>query len=224
MGPVIAVNGSPRKTWNTATLLGHALRGAESEGKETRLVHLYDLDFRGCTSCFSCKLKGGNSYGRCAVQDGLSPLLGEIPDAGALVLGSPVYLGAATGGMRSFLERLVFPYLVYDPARSSLFPGTLPTGFIYTMGADEQRVKEMGFASQFRLTELVLGRIFGVPSATFAVTDTLQFDDYGKYESSAFDPEAKARRHREVFPEECRKAFEMGRQLARAGRSALRRG
>ncbi len=217
MGSVIAINGSPRKTWNTATLLGHALRGAASEGKETGLVHLYDLDFRGCTSCFACKLKGGKSYGRCAEQDDLTPVLEEIRDADALFLGSPIYLGAATGEMRSFLERLVFPFLVYDPPRSSLFPGKLPTGFIYTMGADAARVKEMGFDTQFRLTEMFLERTFG-STETLLVTDTLQFDDYSKYVSSAFDPEAKARRHREVFPEDCKKAFQLGRRLAQAGR------
>jgi len=217
MGSVIAINGSPRKTWNTATLLEHALQGAASEGKEPELVHLYDLDFKGCTSCFACKLKGGKSYGRCAEQDGLTPVLERIGDADALILGSPIYLGAATGEMRSFLERLVFPYLVYDPPRSSLFPGKLPTGFIYTMGADEARVKEMGFDTQFRLTEMFLERTFG-SSETLLVTDTLQFDDYSKYVSSAFDPEAKARRHREVFPEDCRKAFQLGRRLGRAGK------
>ena len=40
---VIAVNGSPRKKWNTATLLENALEGAASKGAETELVHLYDL-------------------------------------------------------------------------------------------------------------------------------------------------------------------------------------
>jgi len=29
---VIAINGSPRKKWNTATLLGHALEGAALKG------------------------------------------------------------------------------------------------------------------------------------------------------------------------------------------------
>ena len=61
MKTVIAINGSPRKTWNTAMLLGHALEGAASKGAKTELVHLYDLDYKGCTSCFSCKLVGGKS-------------------------------------------------------------------------------------------------------------------------------------------------------------------
>jgi multimeric flavodoxin WrbA len=48
----IGVNGSPRKKWNTATLLKKALEGAASEGAKTALVHLYDLDYKGCISCF----------------------------------------------------------------------------------------------------------------------------------------------------------------------------
>jgi len=217
MGKVIAINGSPRKTWNTATLLEHALRGAEFAGAKTELIHLYDLDYKGCTSCFSCKLKDGKSYGKCAMKDDLTPVLERIAGADAFILGSPVYLGTATGEMRSFLERLVFPYLVYDRERSSLFPKKIQAAFIHTMGADEVRAKEMGFDVPIQLTELMLGRIFGA-SETLLVTDTLQFDDYGRYVSSAFDPAAKAQRHREAFPADCRKAYDLGIRMAQAGK------
>jgi len=54
---VMAFNGSPRKKWNTATLLEKALEGASSKGAETELIHLYDLNYKGCISCFSCKMK-----------------------------------------------------------------------------------------------------------------------------------------------------------------------
>ncbi len=64
---VFAVNGSPRKNWNTAALLSKALEGAASLGAETELIHLYDLSFKGCVSCFTCKLRGGKSYGKCVV-------------------------------------------------------------------------------------------------------------------------------------------------------------
>ena len=93
MGTVIAINGSPRKTWNTATLLEHTIKGAESAGAKTEIVHLYDLDYKGCTSCFACKLNGGPSYGKCAMKDGLTLVLERIRNADALILGSPVYLG-----------------------------------------------------------------------------------------------------------------------------------
>ena len=54
IGPmkVIAINGSPRKKWNTATLLNRSLEGAASFGAETEYIHLYDLDYQGFISCF----------------------------------------------------------------------------------------------------------------------------------------------------------------------------
>ena len=105
----IGVNGSPRKKWNTATLLERALEGAGSQGAKTELVHLYDLDYKGCISCFACKKKTGRSYGKCAVRDGLTPLLRKVTQADVIILGSPIYFGTVTGEMRSFLERLFFP-------------------------------------------------------------------------------------------------------------------
>ena len=45
--------------------------------------------------------------------------------------------------------------------------------------------------------------------------NTLQIPDYSKtdWQWTLFDPEAKKKRHEEVFPQECRKAFEMGAAL-----------
>ncbi len=40
----------------TVTMLEHALDGAASRGAETKLVHLYDIDYKGWRSCFACKL------------------------------------------------------------------------------------------------------------------------------------------------------------------------
>lgn len=214
---VLAINGSPRKHCNTATLLNKALEGAASEGAETELIHLYDLDFKGCTSCFSCKLLGGKSYGKCAYKDDLTPILEKIPEIDALILGSPIYIGAATGEMRSFLERLVYPYLVYDVQRSSLFPKKIPIGFIYTFGATESRAKEMNYQHALNLTEDLLRRIFGA-SETLYVYDTYQFKDYSKYMATSFSEEAKAKRRKEVFPIDCQKAFEMGKRFAKGRR------
>ena len=87
----IAINGSPRKGWNTATLLRKALAGAKKNGAKTELVHLYDLDYKGCISCFACKKIGGKSYGRCAVKDELTPVLQRAAEADVLILGSPLY-------------------------------------------------------------------------------------------------------------------------------------
>ncbi|TEB07139.1 2-amino-4-deoxychorismate dehydrogenase [Pelotomaculum schinkii] len=211
---VIAFNGSPRKNWNTATLLDHALKGAASQGADTELIHLYDYNYKGCISCFACKLKGGKSYGRCVVDDDLKPILEKVEETDAIILGSPIYFGVTTGGMRSFLERLMFQYLVYDANYSSLFKRRIPTGFIYTMNVNQRRLEEMAYQQNLKGTEMAMKRTFGASEALF-VTDTYQFDDYSKYETSAFNVEEKAKRRKEVFPVDCQKAFEMGVKFAR---------
>lgn len=206
---VIAINGSPRKIWNTATLLEKALEGAASEGAETEMIHLYDLDFKGCISCFACKLRGGKSYGKCAMKDDLTPVLEKLEDADAVILGSPIYLGTSTGEMRSFMERYIFPYLVYSNETPSLYPRNIPVGFIYTMGAKEEFFDFFGLRKTIELNENLAKRIFGDSESLYS-TDTYQFDDYSKYVADRFDPEEKAKRRKEVFPKDCEKAFEMG--------------
>ena len=219
---VIAFNGSPRKKWNTATLLEKALEGAASQGAATRLVHLYDLDFKGCKSDFGCKIIGGPSYGRCALNDDLTPLLKDIEKADALILGSPIYLGAVTGEMKSFMERLIFPFLRYakdDAPAPSLFPRKIHTGFIYTMGITEEKMKGIGYEKGIALTEAFLRKTFG-DSESLLCFDTWQFDDYSKIDQDRFDVEKKAARRREHFPLDCQRAFEMGVRLAKAAAQA----
>jgi len=99
---VIAVNGSSSKNWNTATLLQKALEGAKSVGADTELVHLYDLNYKGCTSCFACKRKGSKFIGHCVMKDDLTSVLERIIECAVLLLlGSPIYFGNVTGEMRS---------------------------------------------------------------------------------------------------------------------------
>ena len=214
MKKIIAINGSPRKKWNTATLLKNALEGAESQGAETELVNLYDLDFKGCKSCFSCKTKGSRSYGKCAVKDDLTPILERIEDVDAIILGSPIYLGTVTGAMRSFIERLIFPYLTYTDPIQSLFPKKIHSAFIYTMNIAEEQIEEYGYATQFNTNENYLNLIFGESESLFGY-DTYQFRDYSKVVADRFDEKKKAKRRKEVFPEDCKKAFEMGARFAK---------
>ncbi len=210
---IIAFNGSPRKVWNTATLLRKSLEGASSDGAETELIHLYDLDYKGCISCFACKEKGGKFYGRCAVKDDLMPIFKRVEAADAVIFGSPVYLGSVSGEMQSFMERLIFPYIKYTDPPESLCPRKIATGFIHTMNVDEERMNEFGYRQRFAATERLLAMIFG-SSETLLCCDTCQFEDYSKVVAPRFDPEMKSKRRKEVFPKDCQRAFEMGARLA----------
>ncbi|MFA4860036.1 flavodoxin family protein [Methanoregula sp.] len=211
---IIALNGSPRKKWNTATLLEHALDGARAEGAKTKLIHLYDLDYKGCVSCFACKRVNGKSYGHCARKDDLTEIFEKIEKTDAILIGSPIYYGITTGETRSFLERLMFQYSVYDLERSTLFGKKIRTGFIYTAGATDAMVREMGFDRNAKGMEMAMERIFGSCESLF-VTDTYQFSDYSKYVATRFDPEEKKRWRDEHFPEDCRRAYALGARLVK---------
>lgn len=210
---VFAFNGSPRKEWNTATLLKKALEGAESQGAETELVHLYDLNYKGCISCFSCKIIGGESYGRCAVKDDLTDIFEGIKKSDAIILGSPIYFGTVSGEMRSFMERLMFPNLTYTNPTRTLFPKKIKTGVIYTMNITEEQLKEFGYSGHIDINQRTLKTLFGSSESLFSF-DTYQFKDYSKVVATRFDEKHKAKRRKEVFPEDLEKAYEMGVKFA----------
>jgi hypothetical protein len=71
----------------------------------------------------------------------------------------------------------------------------------------------MGYDRYINGVEMFMKRIFGESESQF-VTDTYQFDDYSKYESSAFNVEEKAERRKEEFPKDCQRAFDMGVRFA----------
>ena len=207
---ILAFNGSPRKEWNTATLLNKALEGAASQGATTELIHIYDLNYKGCISCFACKIVGGKSYGKCPIQDDLAPIFKQIEEADAIILGSPIYFGRVTGEMASFMDRLLFQYLEYSGR--SLFPKKINTGFIYTGNISEDKMHELDQDKPIESTERAMKTIFG-SSETLISYETVQFPDFSKVVVTMYDVEARLKRREEIFPIDCQKAFDMGVRL-----------
>ena len=109
------INGSPRKNGNTAQLLKRAMDGAKEAGAEVELVNLYDrsLNYKGCMSCFACKVKGGKK-GVCSFPDDLKSIMERAVEADVLVCGSPNYCGYPTAALRAFMERMEFPAVNYS--------------------------------------------------------------------------------------------------------------
>ena len=54
-------------------------------------------------------------------------------NADGVVFASPVYLGTITPQLHAFVERLVFPFIVYDKNYSVIAPKRFETAVIYTM-------------------------------------------------------------------------------------------
>jgi len=205
---IIGLNGSPRLNGNTAAMLDAALEGAASRGTHTRRVNLFDLDYSGCVSCFSCKRLGGKSFTRCALQDDLSPLLNDILCADGLVLACPVYFSDVPGCVRSLLERLCFPGFLYARDGRIAYTRRIPVGLILTMNNPDPATYQNLITQLEGLMSYMLG-----PVQTVTASDTLQYDDYSLYASEKFDFRAKLQRHQAVFPQECRRARDMGASL-----------
>lgn len=206
----IAINGSPRKGWNTEKLLVEALRGAESVGAETSLIQLYDLNYTGCKSCFGCKRKG-MEQGHCILKDDLTAILNEILEADVLFLGSPIYFGDVTGQMVSFMERLFFPLLSYDDYTKQLFDRKINVGFFYTMNASEEFYKNI-MEQSLQNRSNILKRLGGTVKV-YASHDTYQFNDYTKYHAAMFDEVHKRKVRDEQFPKDLKEAYNIGRKL-----------
>ncbi|GHU76315.1 flavodoxin family protein [Clostridia bacterium] len=215
---IIVLNGSPRNEWNTATLLSKAADGARSEGAEAKLIHLYDLNFRGCVSCFYCKRKD-KPHGTCAMQDDLTPVLEELKTADGVILGSPIYLMSVTSGMFAFLERFVFSNGIYSMKVPTVFPKKIPSAFIYTMNITAEQLDEFGVRSTLESYTEFLDRTLGMPADSLYAYNTYQFDDYSKYESSIFAEPVKAAYKAAHFPQDCEKAYQLGAKIARTDAS-----
>jgi multimeric flavodoxin WrbA len=145
------------------------------------------------------------------MKDDLEPVLQRICECDALVLGSPVYFSSVTGEMRSFFERLLFPYSSYEGKPSS-FKKKIKTAFIYTMNAPAFVLPLNGYNRHFKGNKKLMERVFG-SCESLIVTSTYQFDDYAKYAMTLFSGEKRLKRRETIFVKDCEKAFLLGRKL-----------
>lgn len=203
MKKIIAVNASPRSDWNTGILVREAAAGAASVGAEVEIIDLNKLGkFTGCVSCFGCKTEA--HLGKCICRDGLTDVLEKIRTADGLILASPVYLGDITAGLRALYERLIFQYISYKLAPSSYNTRPIPVVFILTSNAPGEY-----YADLLKRYKGSLEAFIG-PTQTFISGNTLQVENYEKYNWTMFNPDEKKERRETVFPKERQAAHALG--------------
>lgn len=205
---IVVVNAGPRKGWNTDTLITEAAKGAEATGAEIIRFDLFRLEkYTGCISCFGCKKD--KFKGHCVCEDGLTPVLDAIREADGLIIGSPNYLSEMTASFRALYERLIFQSLTYNLETPCVNQNVIPVLLIMTSNAPDTAYQ--GLLQNYKQT---LSHFVG-PTEVFVSGNTLQLKDYSKtdWQWTMFDPTAKKERHDTVFPQECQKAFDMGKAL-----------
>ncbi len=206
---IIIVNAGPRRGWNTDTLITRAAEGAVSAGAAVERFDLFRLEkYTGCVSCFGCKRE--KNKGRCVCRDGLTPVLDAIRESDGLIIGSPNYLGELTASFRALYERLIFQSLTYSREAPCCSARFIPVLLIMTSNAPDT-----AYQALLRNYQQTLSRFVG-PTEVLVSGNTLQLKDYGKtdWPWTMFDPAEKLKRRETVFPEECRKAFDLGARLA----------
>lgn len=209
MKKIMIVDGGPRKTFNTASMLQKFAEGAMSVSDqiEVKTIRLYGLDYKGCMSCMACKIKGKASN-ICKFKDALTPVLEEIAQADGLVLGSPIYFGDVTAQMRAFLERLAFPWLSYNDY-SMTAPKRMPVVLMETMNGLPERNNSNGYGSM----EYCLKAALGEPERLIAY-NTYQVKNYERFELASFSEEAKRQWRDEHWEQNLQQAFDAGKRMA----------
>ena len=211
MKKIVAINAGPRKGWNTDQMVRAAANGAAQAGAEITYIDLYKLPrFTGCISCFGCKTE--QSFGKCACRDGLSDVLEAIRNADGLIVGSPNYLSNMTAGFRALFERLVFQSLTYNKEKPNCNTHLIPVLMITTSNCAEEMYEAIGYTQMLESYKQSLSSFVG-PTEVLVCGDTLQVEDYGKYDWTMFDPKAKKEHHDATFRSYLDKAYAQGKAL-----------
>jgi multimeric flavodoxin WrbA len=211
MKKIIAINASPRSGWNTDLLVREVAKGAEESGAEVEVIDLYNLEkHNGCMSCFLCKTP--ECLGKCVYKDGLAEVLEKIRNADGLILGSPIYLGDITAGLRALYERLIFQSISYKIEPPSYNKQRMAVALIFTSNCKEEYFPKIAYDTMIDGYRSKFENMFGSCKLLIS-SDTLQVDNYEKYDWTMFNPEAKKARRENVFPEDLKKAFEIGKNM-----------
>lgn len=97
---ILAINGSPRISGNTDTLLDKVLKGAKSKGAEVEKIILNELKFSPCQECEDAK-----DDGSCIVQDDMQDVYEKIKKADVLIFASPVFFGSLSAQAKMMIDR-----------------------------------------------------------------------------------------------------------------------
>ena len=174
-------------------MLKSAADGARDAGAEVEYIDLYDLNFTGCRSCMLCKDK--------------------IFQADALIIGTPIYLGRPTSRYFALIERLHFCSLSYDDY-SNYFKGKVNVGFFVTMNATKElydRLYKEKFEAYAKEMEMLGGEVNLYP-----FYDTLQVNDYSKFNMAGFDENKKKLSREKNFPTGLENAYRIGQKLSQS--------
>lgn len=140
---ILAVNGSPRRSGNTSTILRSMIEGAQQAGADAEYVHLKSYHIEGCIGCEQCRRDKTCTQ----FYDGMHLLYPKIEEAAGLILGSPTYNYNVTPWMKAFIDRF-YPFFNFGKQRPGPYSSRLANrgkqAFVFTV-CEQEDPKEAGY-------------------------------------------------------------------------------
>ena len=108
---IIILNGSPRKSGNTAALIAAFTKGTEEAGNQVAEFFLDSMNIGGCKGCFG---GGKNPNSPCVQKDDMDKIYPVYKEADIIVLAPPLYYWTISGQLKCAFDRL-FAVAECDP-------------------------------------------------------------------------------------------------------------
>ena len=105
---ILAITGNPKRSGALATLTEEAVRGAEAGGADVETIRLAEKDIKPCRFCLRCREDVDSRIATCTQKDDMAEILPKIADADAFILACPMSGGHANAYMKIFEERCCF--------------------------------------------------------------------------------------------------------------------
>jgi multimeric flavodoxin WrbA len=133
---VIGIAGSPRRDGNTDHLLRQVMDGASSQGAQTKIVILSELNISPCRHCDGCI-----QTGKCVIDDDMQWIHSDLREADRVVLASPIFFMGVTAQTKAMIDRCqalwVIKYVLKIPV--AINPQKERTGFFVSVGGTRLR-------------------------------------------------------------------------------------
>ena len=207
------INCSPRVNCNTDQMVCSALKGCAEAGFETAHYNLYQSGrFTGCLSCFGCKRSPHE--GECVLKDGMKEILEAVREADVVIFGTPNYLGDVSAGFRSLYERMQFSNLTYQKEQRWYNTYDKEILLVMSSNASEEWYDQLGYTEVLEKYRKAFSSWLG-NTEILTAGNTMQVEDYSRYNWTMFDPEKKKESRMEQFPKDLEKARVSGSLAAR---------
>ena len=100
---ILILQGSPRKSGNTAWMAEEFKKAAEAAGHKVTLVDVAHKKIAGCLACEYCHGKGN---GACVQKDDMQEIYPLLAEAEVLVLAAPIYYFTMSAQIQAPLQRV----------------------------------------------------------------------------------------------------------------------